>query len=381
MIQANEFLDECKKMGLNLFTGTPCSYLKPFINYVIDDKDLDFVPMTNEGDAVAFASGAHLAGKKAVVMFQNSGLGNAVNPLTSLNAIFNIPVLGIVTLRGEPGGPHDEPQHALMGKITTSLLDEMEIPWKFFPTQKEDVVGLLEHAKDVMDATSRPFFFVMKKDSVMAHELKNLHPVIFPQTKDAYLSCEMAPTHEVTRTDALCKIRSLFGPKAALVATTGKTGRELYEIEDTENQIYMVGSMGCAVSFGLGINYVRKNEKTVVIDGDGALMMRMGNLTSAGLLQNENFIHILLDNGVHDSTGGQKSYSESVDFSALAQGCGYRNILKTNSLESLESFLKEHSEGPLFVHFKIKKGSPSDLGRPKVTPAEVAIRFKKFLKD
>lgn len=380
MIAAIDFLNECKNRGFNLFTGTPCSYLKPFINFVIDDNDLDFVPMTNEGDAVAFASGAWLAGKKSVVMFQNSGLGNAVNPLTSLNAIFNIPVLGIVTLRGEPGGPKDEPQHALMGTITTSLLEQMQIPWRYFPQEVNEVESALNYAQDVMASSSRPFFFVMQKDSVEAYELKQVE-----NTKSEKLNTEIishvSGDNQSNRTDALTIIRDSLGPECALVATTGKTGRELYEIEDSKNQIYMVGSMGCASSLGLGISYVAKDKKVCVIDGDGALMMRMGNLTSGGLLGGNNFIHILLDNAVHDSTGGQKSFSEKVNFSLIAKACGYKHIYETNSASELELILKnsKQASGPTFIHFYIKSGSPKNLGRPGKTPDEVGLRFKQYL--
>ena len=133
MIRAQDFLHACLDRGFSFYTGTPCSYLKPIINYVIDNKEFSFINATNEGDAVALACGAVMAGKRSVVMFQNSGLGNAVNPLTSLNYTFRIPVLLIVTLRGETGGPKDEPQHELMGEITTALLESMRIGWSYFP--------------------------------------------------------------------------------------------------------------------------------------------------------------------------------------------------------------------------------------------------------
>ena len=143
MINAGDFLTSCMGRGFRFFTGTPCSYLKPIINYVMSDDAFSFVNAANEGDAVALASGATLAGKKSVVMFQNSGLGNAVNPLTSLSYPFKIPLLLIVTLRGEPGGPKDEPQHELMGKITTDLLDNMRIGWTYFPESTDKIKTVL----------------------------------------------------------------------------------------------------------------------------------------------------------------------------------------------------------------------------------------------
>src|SRR5882757_3383967 len=143
MIKAESFIEKAKGAGFALYTGVPCSYLKPFINYVIDSPGLRYIGATNEGDAVAIASGAELGGKRSVVMFQNSGFGNTVNPLTSLNAIFKIPVLVIATLRGEPGGPADEPQHAMMGEITTGLFDLMQIPWEYFPTDESQIAAVL----------------------------------------------------------------------------------------------------------------------------------------------------------------------------------------------------------------------------------------------
>jgi len=173
MIRAESFIERAKDAGFRLYTGVPCSYLKPFINYVIDATELRYVGATNEGDAIAIASGAEIGGHRSVVMFQNSGFGNAVNPLTSLNAIFKLPVLVITTLRGEPGGPHDEPQHKLMGEITTGLFDLMRIPWEYFPTEEAEVAKVLERAVAHMTKNKTPYGLVMKKDSVESHKLKS----------------------------------------------------------------------------------------------------------------------------------------------------------------------------------------------------------------
>src|SRR5215468_11034267 len=160
MIQAANFIRHARERGFGLFTGVPCSYLKPLINYTIDAPDLAYIGAANEGDAVAIAGGSELAGRRAVVMFQNSGLGNAVNPLTSLNAIFRIPALLIVTWRGEPGGDPDEPQHELMGQITPRMLDLLGIRWGFFPTAEAEVAPALDQAVEHMDETRLPFALV-----------------------------------------------------------------------------------------------------------------------------------------------------------------------------------------------------------------------------
>jgi phosphonopyruvate decarboxylase len=179
MITADKFLTPARELGFNFFTGTPCSYLKPFINYVIDQDGFDFIDSVNEGDAVAIAAGACVAGKRAVVMFQNSGLGNAVNPLTSLTYTFNLPIMVITTLRGEPGGAADEPQHELMGQITIAMLETMKMKWGYFPQTDEEVMPALKVADDYMKTHNQPFVFVMRKDDIAEYKLQkntNLYP-------------------------------------------------------------------------------------------------------------------------------------------------------------------------------------------------------------
>lgn len=381
MIEANIFLDSCKQNGFDFFTGTPCSYLKPFINSVIDDPECHFVVAVNEGEAVGLASGAWLGGKKPVVMFQNSGLGNAVNPITSLSHTFKIPFLGIVTLRGEVGGPKDEPQHELMGKITTQMLETMEIPWAYFPTVDEEVESAMKAACKTMNESERPFFFVMKKESVAPAKLKTKAAI--PVVKShSYQSFDNSEAPELIRTEALTTITEALGSKTAYIATTGKSGRELFEVGDRENNFYMVGSMGLAPSIALGLKIAKPKLKVCVIDGDGALLMRMGGLATVGALKPEGYYHVLLNNMVHDSTGGQSSESAHVDFSALALACGIQNTLTTVKASELQNYLTQNEiKGPRFVHFRINSGSPEALGRPTVTPIEVARRFQRFIEQ
>lgn len=382
MISADKFLNPARELGFNFFTGTPCSYLKPFINYVIDADGFDFVDSVNEGDAVAIAAGATLGGKRAVVMFQNSGLGNAVNPLTSLTYTFNIPVMVITTLRGESGGPADEPQHELMGQITTGMLDTMKLKWAFFPQTEAEVETSLKHADEYMKATNQPFVFVMRKDDVESYKLQTKkapsQKTFVVDHKDNF---ELDYSERTTRTPVLEVVQKELGDNVALIATTGKTGRELYEVGDKENQFYMVGSMGCALAFGFGLAYVKPNLKVVVLDGDGALLMRTGSMATVGGYNPKNLLHILIDNEAHDSTGGQGTVTGGVSFGAVAAGFGYEKVLSTDNLEKFSYMLKESKNnlGSTFIHLKTQKGSPEKLGRPKVTPAEVSIRFKQFI--
>jgi phosphonopyruvate decarboxylase len=195
-------------------------------------------------------------------------------------------------------------------------------------------------------------------------------------------SFELDYAQREMRTPVLNAIQTHLGDKVAVIATTGKTGRELYEVGDRENQFYMVGSMGCALAFGFGIAISRPNLKVAVIDGDGALLMRTGSMATVGAYRPKNLTHILIDNEVHDSTGGQGTVTGGVSFGAVAAGFGYPSIYSTDKLVQFENILdevKNNNEGPFFIHLKTKKGSPEKLGRPKVTPSEVSVRFANFV--
>jgi phosphonopyruvate decarboxylase len=377
-IEARSFVETAKMAGFSLYTGVPCSYVKPFINYVIDAPDLTYIGAANEGDAVAIATGAELGGKRAIAMMQNSGLGNAVSPLTSLNAIFRIPTLLIVTLRGEPGGPHDEPQHELMGQITTRMLETMNVAWDYFPREESEVGTALEKAVAHMAKTELPYCLVMKKDSVAPHKLTSratARELLPPPSSPVIFSGEAGA--RPSRTDALRAVQRAVRADDLLVATTGYTGRELYALEDRQNQLYMVGSMGCAAPFGLGLAWARPDRRVIVLDGDGSLLMRMGALATIGYERPANLVHVLLDNEAHDSTGTQATVSHSVDLGAVARACGYPTVRRLGGADDLESALRVPADTLSFLHLKTRPGAPADLPRPKITPREVATRMRK----
>ena len=398
MIEAKSFVETAKLAGFSLYTGVPCSYVKPFINYVIDAPDLSYIGAANEGDAVAIATGAELGGKRAIAMMQNSGLGNAVSPLTSLNAIFKIPTLLIVTLRGEPGGPKDEPQHELMGQITTRMLETMNVGWSYFPTEESEVGASIERAVSHMAKTDLPYAFVMKKDSVAPYKLTSRATAreILPPPSSPAPAFTAGQAERPSRTEALRAVQRATagddtlvpgrrgsaegGTRDLVVATTGYTGRELYACEDRDNQLYMVGSMGCASTFGLGLAYARPDRRVVVLDGDGALLMRMGCLATIGYERPANLVHVLLDNEAHDSTGTQSTVTHSVDLGACARACGYPGVQRLGSADELEKALLDRTEGLRFLHLKTRPGAPADLPRPKITPREVAARLRGHLK-
>lgn len=377
MIEARSFCETAKLAGFSLYTGVPCSYVKPFINYVIDAPDLTYIGATNEGDAVAIAAGAELGGKRAVVMMQNSGLGNAVSPITSLNAIFQIPVLLIVTLRGEPGGPHDEPQHELMGQITTKMLELMNVAWDWFPREESEVAGTLEKAISHMTKTGLPFCLVMKKDSVAPHKLTSK-----PVARPTITAPVQAPVADLPKADrpsrqqALRAVQATAQPEDVVIATTGFTGRELYACEDRHNQLYVVGSMGCASSIALGLAWAQPKRRVIVLDGDGAMLMRMGALATVGYERPGNLVHVLLDNEAHESTGGQSTVTHSMDLPGVARAAGYPSVETVTTAKELEEKLANRDEGLRFVYLKTRHGVPDDLPRPKVTPREVAGRIR-----
>lgn len=379
MIPASSFVEATRAHGFALWTGVPCSYLKPFINYVIDTPDLAYVGAANEGEAVAIASGADLGGKRAVVMFQNSGFGNAVNPLTSLNMIFKVPVLVITTLRGEPGGAHDEPQHELMGEITPGLFDLMRIPWEFFPTEESEVAGVLARAVAHMDAKRTPYGLVMKKDSVADHKLKTkaAPKPIAPFQVGPWGSHDALPS----RRDVLSAVQRAARPTDALVATTGFTGRALYALDDRPSQLYMVGSMGCASAFGLGLAWAQPARRTIVLDGDGAALMRLGALATVGYERPGNLLHIVLDNEVHDSTGAQSTVSHSVDLAGVAAACGYPRVIRAHTAAEVEAIVRDQPAELTFVHVKTAPGEAGNLPRPKETPVQVIDRMRAWLKE
>jgi phosphonopyruvate decarboxylase len=376
MIDPGAFVRPLAARGFRLFTGVPCSYLTPFINFVIGARALRYVGAANEGDAVAIATGAELGGTHAVVMLQNSGLGNAVNPLTSLNAVFELPVLLVVTWRGEPGGAPDEPQHALMGAITEPLLDLLAIPHEPFPEEESLVAPALERAIRHMRAAGTPYAFVMRKGSVAPHGLRTV-----PEVRSLRPGPALAPwaAQRLTRTAALAAIRAAARPDDVLIASTGYTGRELYAAGDGSNQLYLVGSMGCASGVGLGLCTARPERRVVVIDGDGAALMRLGALATIGYERPPNLVHVLLDNEAHDSTGAQSTVSHSVDLALVAAACGYPRVVRARTGDELAESVAQGGRVLTFVHVKTHPGSPADLPRPSVRPAEAARRLRRFV--
>ncbi len=375
MITARAFIDAAARLGFDFYTGVPCSFLTPLINGVLNDREsLHYVGATSEGEAVGIAAGAWLAGRRPVVMFQNSGLGNAVNPLTSLNAPFHIPALLVTTWRGQPGLA-DEPQHKVMGQITQDLIALLGLEQEPFPKTDAELGAALARASDSQALRALPFALVMEKGSVAPEALEPVTPRVLTPGRRLDLK---EGGERPTRFAALQKFLGTADDTTAVIATTGKCGRELFTLADRPQHLYLVGSMGGASAVGLGVA-LNTRRRVVVLDGDGAALMKLGNFATIGAQQPGNLLHIVLDNGVHDSTGGQATVSATVDFTAIAQACGYRSAISCDSLGGFATALAESREGPALIHLRIRPGSLAKLGRPTVAPPDVARRFRAFV--
>ena len=379
MIEAETFIERARGQGFSYYTGVPCSYLTPFINYVINDQRLSWVSAANEGDAVAIAAGLSAGGQRAVAMMQNSGLGNAVNPLTSLAHTFAIPLLLIVTHRGQPG-QKDEPQHELMGRITGNLFDLMEIPWEPFPSAVQDIDLVLARVSQYHATRQRPYALLMSRGNVAEHALRAeaIPCRAGARTQRESMTGSLTRRREwPARAQALREIiNHTPAPDSVLIGTTGYTGRELYAIDDRDNQLYMVGSMGCVSSFALGLSLARPDLKVTAVDGDGAGLMRMGNFATIGSYGADNLTHVLLDNGAHESTGGQATVSANVRFADIAAACGYGLALDGNELNVIrELYARKGVDGARFAHLKIAPGVFARLPRPDNSPDEVLRRL------
>lgn len=383
MIEAQHFVEAARARGFSWYAGVPCSYLTSFINYVLQDGSLRYLSMANEGDAVACIAGVALGAtgtppRRGVSMMQNSGLGNAVSPLTSLTWTFRLPQLLIVTWRGQPGMA-DEPQHALMGPITPQLLELMQIPWELFPSGRAEIEPALARATAHMDTSGRPYALLMQKGTVAAYPLQ-ADPLSGPKTAGAAPVVEVAgqlPASLPTRAQALGQLLACTTTAGTVVlASTGFCGRELFALDDRPSHFYMVGSMGCVTSVALGLALSRPDLRVIALDGDGAALMRMGSFATIGAYAPRNLWHLLLDNGAHDSTGAQATVSRRINFAGIAAACGYASSLQTSDLGQLAAWLNSPPlAGARFACLQTRPGSPAKLPRPTLGPVAVKERL------
>lgn len=341
----------------------------------------NYISATIETDAVAMCAGAWLAGRKTAVFCQNSGLGNLISPLSSLNAPFAIPALFVIGWRGRPG-EKDEPQHMLMGDVTRKMLAQMGVQSFELPKTSETAQAAVDQAMAALDGEGKSVALLVGPDTfgdiAGFSDLKN--SINREKSRKIIVKNLKNGLKLPSRYDLLRAIVDAAPENAAVIATTGKCGRELYQIKDRNQHFYMVGSMGSASAVGLGVALNNKRP-VLVLDGDGAALMRLGTMATIGRTRPPNLVHLILDNEAHDSTGGQPTGSNNVDFPAIAKACGYASATSCDDMETAITTLAEclTTSGPHLLHIRIKLGSSSCLGRPKMQPSEVAARFRRFL--
>jgi phosphonopyruvate decarboxylase len=370
MIVCQNFYKFLVRNNIDFFTGVPDSLLKDFCAYVTDNTDESKnIIAANEGNAIALATGYYLAtGKSGLVYMQNSGLGNTVNPLTSLadKEVYSIPMLLLVGWRGEPG-KKDEPQHVKMGKVTLDVLDSLKVPYKILEDNYEEII---KEAIEYMKNNNAPYAIVVKKSIFEEYKLQN----------------KKQTNYELNREGAIKTIVLLLNEDDIVVSTTGKTSRELFEFREElkqghEKDFLTVGSMGHSSSIALGIALEKSHRNIYCFDGDGALIMQMGALSTIGNLKPKNFKHIIFNNFAHDSVGGQPTSAYNIDIVQIAKANGYADAFSAQTREQITDYIKRMKEidGPVLLEIKVNKGARKDLGRPTTTPIENKEDFMKFL--
>lgn len=374
MIRPSYFYDLLIKNGTDFFAGVPDSLLKNFCAYVTDNAPSEkHIISANEGSATALACGYHMAtGKIPMIYMQNSGEGNMVNPMLSLadRDVYSIPMLIVIGWRGEPG-VHDEPQHVKQGKVTCDLLDAMKIPYEVLSENEAELPGQFEKAYKYIKENNAQYAFVIRKNTFDEYKLVNNVPV----------------EGKMSREEAIEKIMLSADDKTAFVSTTGMASRELYELRDKHNQAHdrdflTVGGMGHCSQIALAIAMNKADRQFYCIDGDGASIMQMGGMATIGTRNPSNMVHFVMNNGAHDSVGGQPTVGRQIDLCAIAAGCGYENVVKVETPEELDAVLHddETKSKLTFVEVLVTKGARKDLGRPKSTPVQNKEALMEFLK-
>ena len=378
MISPRFFVDELGRKGLNFFAGVPDSLLKNICAYISDTlDDRHNIIAANEGAAIGLAAGHYLAtGKPGVVYMQNSGEGNIINPLASLTdkEVYNIPVLLLRGWRGRPG-VHDEPQHVKQGKVTVELLRTMGISYDILSKEEEAARIQIEKAVTFMLETKEVYALVVEKDTFESYQLQKTTENSLPMSRE----------------EAIRIVASSLAPCDVIVSTTGMISRELFEArvawgQGHERDFLTVGSMGHASQIALGIALAKPDRRVWCFDGDGASIMHMGSMAIIGNKHPVNYVHVVFNNGAHDSVGGQPTVGLAIDLPGIAKAAGYQQTFSVSSKEELEKLLSSLMDqtscvGPVFVEVKVRRGNRKDLGRPTTTPAENKKALMTFLKD
>ena len=367
--------DFVEALGADFYTGVPDSQLKPLCNYLINTYGISdkHVIAANEGNCTALAAGYHLAtGKVPVVYMQNSGIGNIINPVASLlnDKVYAIPCIFVVGWRGEPG-VHDEPQHIYQGEVTVRLLEDMGID--VFILSKDTGKAELNESMDKFSKTlsqGKNVAFVVRKGA-LSYDGK----------------VEYKNENKMKREEIISHIVSVAKDEP-IVSTTGKASRELFEIRERNGQEHKydfltVGSMGHSSSIAFGVAMNKPDKKVWCIDGDGAVLMHMGSMAVIGSRHQKNMVHIVINNGAHETVGGMPTVASDIDLCKIAEGCGYDNVMCASTVEELDKVLEiaKKSEELCFIEVKSAIGAREDLGRPTTTAVENKEGFMSFLDE
>lgn len=363
MVNNELFFNALKESKVDFFCGVPDSLLKEFCGFLTDNTTpKEHFITANEGGAIALACGYHIATNKVpLVYLQNSGLGNIVNPILSLadKEVYGTPMLVMIGWRGEPG-VRDEPQHIKQGRVQNNLLDSMELPYVILDKNTKNVEKFISDAVLKAVKLNTPVAIVVRKD-----------------TFEAYKSISKASLKfTLSREFAIQSILKRLSKDDIVVSTTGKPSREVFEFRASQNfghqnDFLTVGSMGHCSQIALGIS-LHSERNIYCIDGDGSVIMHMGGLSITGQSGAKNFRHIVLNNGAHDSVGGQPTVGFDISISKIALANGYKNVYQAKTAEELESNLNKFvtEEGPVLLEVFISKGARKDLGRPTSSPEE-----------
>lgn len=370
-MKTDEFINLLEREGLTFLTGVPCSYLGNLLAYINDlpKSTIKHIIATNEGEAVGIATGYHLSsGQVPIIYLQNSGLGNAINPLTSLmdKQVYSIPSILFLSWRGEPGKP-DEPQHIKMGSIMLDLLKNLDIPYEFAAHDISDTTNHIHKLKQIALEKQKPTALIFRDNLIEK-----------PDHKKIIQKQSLMKREEILRI-ILKKIDN-----SPIISTTGKTSREIFELREQAGQPHdqdfmVVGSMGYASSIGYGVT-LNTNKNVYVIDGDGAVLMHMGNLATIGHYKPKNLMHVIIDNGSYESTGEQPTVSSTIKWSQVFMGSGYKAINVIQTKDQLESLDFDNFDGPCVVVVQAQTGSRPELGRPTTTPVDNKEAFMSFLR-
>ncbi len=381
MISPKFFIEKLKENDIDFYAGVPDSLLKNICAYIADNVDASHNIITaNEGAAVGLAAGYHLAtGKIGVVYMQNSGEGNIINPIASLTdkEVYNIPVLLLIGWRGRPG-VHDEPQHVKQGKVTTGLLNTMGINYEVLSKEEDKAEKQIAKAVSAMKSTGEVFALVIEKDTFDSYKLQNVEKNDYPMSRE----------------EAIQTVAAAMGEKDVVVSTTGMISRELFEYRAAKGQgherdFLTVGSMGHASQIALGIalaqssnQAIKQSRRVWCFDGDGAAIMHMGSMAIVAEKAPKNYVHVVFNNGAHDSVGGQPTVGLKIDLPAIARAVGYKAAYSVDRMETLNSKLLtlNSEEGPVLLEVKVHKGNRADLGRPTTTPIQNKEALMNFLK-